>query len=480
MDVVKILLQSTVSDHANWMTADIKDFYLMTPLERPEYIRIPLRQLPQTIIDRYSLQRFIHKDSVLFQVNKGMYGLPQAGLLAQKRLEKHLGEHGYTQAVNVPCLYRHTSNSVAFSLVVDDFGIKYKERADVEHLLEVLRKLYEITVDWEGRKYLGVTIRFDTQKHTVTLSMPGYIDKVIARFCPDITRGAPSPAIYIPPHYGASIQHVDIDESPSLTTSEIKRIQEIVGCLLFYARAIDYTLLTAVNAIASEQSKATQRLLPDVDRLLAYAAAYPNNELVFTACDMTLYIQSDASYLSRTNARSVVGGIFYLGNANNPTQINGAVNAISNIIDVVVASAAEAEYAAAFINAQKGEWIRTVLSALGYPQPPTLLLCDNECAVGIANDTVKAKRSKSMDMRFHWLRDRIRQGHFIMQWRKGANNLADFFTKPLPAHQHQALMPLLVRTPIDPNNRLHTQRGRRAANYKQLQKKQSSLRGCVD
>ena len=74
MDVVKILLQSTVSDHANWMTADIKDFYLMTPLERPEYIRIPLRQLPQTIIDKYSLQRYIHKDSVLFQVNKGMYG----------------------------------------------------------------------------------------------------------------------------------------------------------------------------------------------------------------------------------------------------------------------------------------------------------------------------------------------------------------------------------------------------------------------
>lgn len=469
MDVVKILLQSTVSDHANWMTADIKDFYLMTPLERPEYIRIPLRQLPQAIIDRYSLQSFIHNDAILFQVNKGMYGLPQAGLLAQQRLEQHLGEHGYTQVPNVPCLYRHATNSVAFSLVVDDFGIKYKHRADAEHLLHVLRKLYEITADWEGSKYLGVTIKFDRQKHTVTLSMPGYIDKVIQRFCPTLTRGAPSPAIYTPPHYGASTQLADIDDTPPLTGAETKRVQEIIGCLLFYARAIDYTMLTAVNAIASQQSKATQRLLPDVDRLLAYAAAYPNNELVFAACDMILFIQSDASYLSRANARSVVGGIFYLGNAERPTNINGAVNAISNIIDVVVASAAEAEYAGAFINAQKGEWLRTVLAALGYPQPPTLLLCDNECAVGIANDTVKIKRSKSMDMRFHWLRDRIRQGHFIMQWRKGANNLADFFTKPLPVHQHQALMPLLVRTPIDPNNPVHSKRGRRAAAFKEQQ-----------
>ena len=72
---------------------------------------------------------------------------------------------------------------------------------------------------------------------------------------------------------------------------------------------------------------------------------------------------------------------------------------------------------------------------------------DNACATGLANDTVKVKRSKSIDMRFHWLRDRVRQGQFIALWRKGVNNLADFFTKILPTSEHQALMPLLVRTP---------------------------------
>jgi hypothetical protein len=69
---------------------------------------------------------------------------------------------------------------------------------------------------------------------------------------------------------------------------------------------------------------------------------------------------------------------------------------------------------------------------MGHPQPPTPLLCDNEFAIGLGNDTIKQKRSKSIDMRFHWLRDRIRQGQFTLRYLAGKQNLADFFTKKLP------------------------------------------------
>ncbi len=88
------------------------------------------------------------------------------------------------------------------------------------------------------------------------------------------------------------------------------------------------------------------------------------------------------------------------------------------------------------MNAQQGVWLRTILEALGYAQPATRILCDNQCAVvGLATNTVKkARSSKSIDMRFHWIRDRIRQGHFQVSWIKGATNLADFFTKALHAH----------------------------------------------
>ena len=397
-----------------------------------------------------------------------MYGLPQAGLLAQRQLEKLLAKHGYRQDKFVPCLYSHETRPINFTLVVDDFGIKYHNRDDVDHLLGALRELFVITVDWNGSKYLGITLRFDATLRTVSLSMPDYIRKALMRFAPHLIHGAASPMIYTPPVYGPTVTPTP-SSARALTPQEILLVQQIVGVFLYYARCVDPTFLTAVNAISSEMKNPTTSLLDSCNRLLAYAASYPNNELVYTASDMILYIQSDASYLGRSLARSVAGGCFYLGNKTQPTHINGAVMAVSNTIDVVVASAFEAEYAAVFITAQIGVWLQTILLALKFPQPPTILLCDNECAVGIANDATKLRKGKAIDMRFHWIRDRISQRQFQVLWRKGANNLANFFTKALPVHVHQDLMPFLVHSPSDPNNKYRSRRVQRAVFQKPRQ-----------
>ena len=462
MSTVKILLQSVVSDDAHFMTLDIKDFYLNTPLPRPEYIKIQVSSIPHAITDKFALHQYARNGVVLFEITKGMYGLPQAGLLAQQRLMEHLSARGFLSCPNTPCLFRHVTRPIVFTLVVDDFGVKYTDKADVEYLIELLKELYELTINWNGDKYLGFTIKHDKSLRQLSLSMPSYIGTALKRFGHLITHGAASPAIYTPPHYGSTKpQPATVDDTEPLSATDTKLLQEIVGVFLYYARAVDISMLPAVTAVASEQSKPTQAVLAAAKRLIAYAASYPANEIVFSACDMILYGQSDASYLSRSNARSVAGGIFYLGNRNAPTQVNGAIDAYSSIIPVVVSSAAEAEYGGLFLAAQRGAHLRNTLADLGYPQDSTLLLCDNECAVGISTDTVKAKRSKSIDMRFHWVRDRVRQGQFIVEWRRGAHNLADFFTKPLPVKVHQSLLPLLVRVPPLLDNPYLTPRHRR-------------------
>jgi hypothetical protein len=80
-----------------------------------------------------------------------------------------------------------------------------------------------------------------------------------------------------------------------------------------------------------------------------------------------------------------------------------------------------------------------MLEDMGHPQGPTLIEADNACAVGLANDTVKQKRSKAIDMRFYWVRDRVKQGQFIIYWRKGSDNIADYFTKHHPPSHHRRL-----------------------------------------
>jgi hypothetical protein len=448
MEVVRALLCSTLADDASFMAADITDYYLNTPLERPEYMRMTRKQVSPAIIAEYGYEEYFVNDMLYFQVNKGMYGLPQAGLLAQNRLIAHIAQHGYTQSDVVPCLFSHATNGVTFVLVVDDFGIKYTNDEGRDHFLDTLRSLYTITVDIENPTYLGMTIIHDKVAQTITCSMPGYIEKVLTRFRAWAgTKTAKSPGVYTAPQYGIKIQLAHVDDTDPLDTDDIKTLQAVVGSMLYYARAVDPTMLPTTNHIASQQAQPTVAVRDQAIRLLQYAAAYPNNAIVFKKSKMHVILQVDASYLSRSKARSVAGGIAYFGDAADPTTENGMIHAISSIIDVVVASAGEAEYGSAFIFAQRGVWLRNVAIALGHAQPATPILCDNAFAIGLANDTIKQKRSKSIDMRFHWLRDRVRQGQFTITYLAGTLNLADFFTKTMSCAHHQAFMPRLVHTP---------------------------------
>lgn len=466
MEVVRAMFNSALADDANIMAADITDYYLGTPLLRPEYMRMQRKQVSAEIIEEYGYEKYFVDDMLYFQINKGMYGLPQAGLLAQQRLVAHIAQHGYTQSDTVPCLFRHATNGVTFVLVVDDFGIKYTNTEGRDHLLATLRLLYKITVDMDTTtanttviSYLGMTVTHDRTNETITCSMPGYIDKVLTRFREWAgTRKVQSPGIYNVPQYGTRVQYATEDDTEPLSKRDVKTLQEIVGSVLYYARAVDPTMLTATNHIASQQALPTQAVRAQAERLLQYAAAYPNNAIVYKKSKMHVILQVDASYLSRSHARSVAGGISYFGDANNPTVENGMIHAVSSIIDVVVASAGEAEYGAAFIYAQHGEGLRNIAIALGHPQPATPILCDNEFAIGLATDTIKMRKSKSIDMRFHWLRDRIRQGHFTITHLAGQLILADFFTKTLSVANHQTMMPRLVYTPpaaLHANGRWH-------------------------
>jgi hypothetical protein len=196
-------------------------------------------------------------------------------------------------------------------------------------------------------------------------------------------------------------------------------------------------MLVALGSLAAAQAQGTQATAKACTKLLNYAATHPEATIRFKASDMILHIHSDASYLSEPKARSRVGGYFYLGNGTHNPPINGAIHVVSQIMTNVMASAAEAEVGGLFINGQTACPLRSALEYLGHPQPATIIITDNECAKGIANDTVKQKRSKAIDMRFYWIRDRVAQKQFQVLWRKGSENLADYFTKHHPASHHQ-------------------------------------------
>ena len=135
---------------------------------------------------------------------------------------------------------------------------------------------------------------------------------------PALSKPEYSPHAHTEPIYGAKQQFASIDNTPLLDTKATKRIQGIIGSLLYYARAIDNTMLTAINEISAIQSKPTQKTLQAITKLLDYASTYPNTTIRFYSSDMVLYAESDAAYLVQPNARSRVAGFFYLSSKHAP------------------------------------------------------------------------------------------------------------------------------------------------------------------
>ena len=113
-------------------------------------MRMPLKLIPQPFIDRYELQAKAKNGYVYIEIQEGMYGLPQAGILANKLLKQRLSDEGYHEQPHTPGLFRHIEKDVYFTLVVDDLGIKYGTRDDIDHLLGVLKK-HTLISKWIGR-----------------------------------------------------------------------------------------------------------------------------------------------------------------------------------------------------------------------------------------------------------------------------------------------------------------------------------------
>ena len=181
-----------------------------------------------------------------------MPGLKQ-GKVANDRLTKHLSAYGYAPVPRTPALWKHVTRPTTFTLCVDDFGIQYCAKGDADHLLDALRDMYKISVDWEGSLYIGLTLLWDYIRLTVKVSMPEYIPMVLKRFQHSLAnRAQHSPHSWNRPIYGQCPQLADNPtDSPKLPPSGILHVQQVVGCLLYYALAVDCTLIVALGDIAS-------------------------------------------------------------------------------------------------------------------------------------------------------------------------------------------------------------------------------------
>jgi hypothetical protein len=266
-------------------------------MESFEYMRIPIKLIPQEIIDRYNLLPLVSDGHVYIEAQKGMYDLPQSVILANQLLARRLAIHGYHQTKFTPRLWRHVTRPIQFTLVVDDFGVKYVGKEHAQHMIDALETNYTVSKDWTGGLYCGITLKWDYSNKHVDLSMPGYIKDALHKFQhPLPKRPQYAPHTWTVPSYGQRIQYAPLpDATAPATSEEIRRAQAVVGTLLYNARAVDPTLLVTLIALASKLSTATTTTIKAVSHILDYCITHPESTIIYLASDMQLNIHSDAS-----------------------------------------------------------------------------------------------------------------------------------------------------------------------------------------
>ncbi len=128
--LVKTLLNSVIlTKRAKCAMLNAKNFYLNTPIKQYEYMQIKITDIPEEIIEHYKLREILTEDGYIYcEIQKGMYGLPQAGIITQELLQERLTKVGYHQSQISPGLWTHKMRNICFPLVVDDIAIKYTKR----------------------------------------------------------------------------------------------------------------------------------------------------------------------------------------------------------------------------------------------------------------------------------------------------------------------------------------------------------------
>ena len=154
-----------------------------------------------------------------------MYGLPQSGLLENELLGKRLNKRGYYQRKLVPGLWKHTWRPVQFTLVVDDFGVKYVGEEHAFHLKKTLEEDYAVTTEWNGSRYIGITLDWDYKRRQVHLFMSKYVEKALKVFQHTLKKKQQQPFPSAKIIYGAKKQYAT---EPSTSPPMYKKGQKFI------------------------------------------------------------------------------------------------------------------------------------------------------------------------------------------------------------------------------------------------------------
>ena len=397
------------------------------------------------------------------RVEKPVYGMAQAGRRWQRTIFPWFTdpEQGFTQSTSDPCVFFkqqtvQTPNGprdekLILGCYVDDLYTLASH--DDEHSLYAsfvrnLQARWEVEDEGEIADLLNVEISREGKQ--VVLRQRGYIDRMCGLHLPDETaadwKRVKTPCTDALPRAVSDAQSSATEpRDPAL----VKRYQSLVGALNYCATNTRPDIAFSVGYLSRALSCPTEELESSALRVLRYLGAHRDLGLFYDHCDDSLVGRSDSDWAVK---HSTTGFVF--------TFCRAAISWGSKRQKSIALSSCEAEIVAASEAAKEATYFGRFLEELGEGSgSPVELGVDNQAARDLAYNPEHHERTKHIDRRHFFIREKVEEGVITVPYVNTDDNIADFFTKPLDVKKFRAFRDRIMNTPPHTGSSMYSDGG---------------------
>ena len=392
---------------------DVETAYLQSDLEEKVYVKQPIGY------EQYGS----NGEELVCRLRKSLYGLKQSGRNWHKKIDGWFRGYGFHPSSADPCLYVKFGSSgemLVIVLYVDDLIIASNSRTMADKFKQAISREFSMKdlkeLDW----ILGMAIKRNREKRVMEISQTAYIDMVLKKF------GMAGCKPVLTPMEGTLTKMDGKDVKPD------SEYMKLVGSLLYAALVTRPDIAFAVQSLGKHLQGSNEEHWIAAKRVLRYLKGTSEVGLKYTGNStgsFTLVGFADADYAGdKDNRRSTSGYTFTLSHGDDVNTIDWKAKQQ----DVVALSSAESELISACSATQSAVYIRQLLMDLGFKQDePTVIMEDNQACIAMGNNPITHKRTKHIDVRYHFVREKVESKEVELVYIPTQHQLADILTKPL-------------------------------------------------
>lgn len=424
-DSLRAFLAKTTQEDYELAQFDVYTAFLYGELEEDIFMKIP-----EGLIIEGSAG--VRVDCVC-KLNKSLYGLKQAPRCWNFKFSEFLKKFSFSQGNADHCLFKGCveSENVFLALFVDDGLVAAKSNRVISVVLDHLKSAFKITIG-DASRFVGLQIKRDRAEKSMFVHQSEYAGKVLEKF-----GMLNAKSLCVPADPNVTLYPVEHDDE-----CEDVPYREAVGSLMFLAVVSRPDIMFAVNLVSKFLSKHSRAHWMAVKRIFAYLVGTRGRGILYKSGgnESELVGYCDADFAGDVETRRSTTGYAFM-------FANGPVSWSSQRQKNVTLSTTESEYVAATAAAREAVWLRKLFEELGSgSDKPTVIWVDNQSAIKLAKNPEYHKRTKHIDIKVHYVREKVASQDIELKYISTECQRADIFTKALPRKQFQLLCDLLAIT----------------------------------